>query len=68
MRVFSFPDEAGLRKCLSQNGRGGARTLPTHLPSLEETPLLQLRSIPHAGDQEEEEVVGGGGTFGYSTP
>ena len=42
-----FPDEAGVRECLSQDRRGRARTLASHLPGPDDTPLRHLRSIPH---------------------
>ena len=36
---FLFPEEAGLRECLSQDRRSRARTLPTQLPGIKDTTL-----------------------------
>ena len=51
VRLCFFPDEAGVRECPSQDRHRRARTLPTDLPGPDDTSLLHLRSIPHAGDR-----------------
>ena len=49
MRVFSFPDDAGLRECLSQDWRGRARTLLTFLPCTDDATLWVHHFIDDEG-------------------
>ena len=60
---FLFLDEAGLCECLSQNRRGRARMLPTHLPGTDDVTLAALALHSTRGTPRWVEIVGGGGTL-----
>ena len=53
-------DEAGLRECLSQDRRGRARTLPTHLPGPDVATPTALALHPTCGRPRKVETLGGG--------
>ena len=59
---FFSPEEAGLREGPSQNLRGLARMLPTHLPSTDDATLLALALNPTCWRPRKVETLGGGGT------
>ena len=57
---FSCPGEAGLLECPSQDRRGQARTLPTHLPSPDDARFTARALHPTCGRPREVKTVGGG--------
>ena len=64
VRVFLFPDEAGLRERLSQDRWGRARALPTHQPSPDDVHLFSTCAPSHMRVTAKGDIVGGGWTRG----